>query len=402
MSEISNHQQVRADGLHELFMAVMHQQDAVYQIKKHEKLINQTLPEDIINLIDRLMQENHPLPKLKIATNKFLNVLGKTLQNIPDVAAATNSLIWVMQQNNHRLIEVMTQFKLIVKELNQQTTPSLIEKAAHSFETILEFESYYTIKENIVFPLLEKHWSNFRCLQMMWSFHDDIRMQMKEVKQLLNASNFELKSFNKHIGDLYFNIYAIRLREEKLLFHYIHSTIESNQLNSLLPECMAIGFPYFQPDSLIGFPEPKETNLMDGYIDMGTGLINIQQLILIFNHLPVDITFVDAQDKVRFFSQPPHRIFPRSKAIIGRDVHNCHPPESVHIVHQIIDSFRNGRKDQASFWINMKGQKILIQYFALRDSDKNYQGVIEVSQEISALQAISGEKRLLDDDFYQG
>lgn len=399
MSEISNHQQIRADGLYEVFMAVMHQQNAVYQIKKHDRIINQTQPEDIINLIDRLMRENHPLPKLKIATNKFLNVLGKTLQNIPDVADETNSLIWIMQQNNRRLIELMAQFKLIIKELNQHATPSLIEKAADDFDTIQQFESYYAIKENIVFPHLEKHWSNFRCLQMMWSFHDDIRTQMKEVKQLLNAGNFELKSFNKHIGDLYFNIYAIRLREEKILFHYIHSTIDSELLNTLLPECMAIGFPYFQPDSLIGFPEPNETNLLDGYIDMGTGLVNLQQLILIFNHLPVDLTFVDAQDKVRFFSQPPHRIFPRSKAIIGRDVHNCHPPESVHIVRQIIENFRNGRKNEASFWINMKGQKILIQYFALRDSDNNYQGVIEVSQEISAIQALSGEKRLLNDDF---
>jgi len=117
---------------------------------------------------------------------------------------------------------------------------------------------------------------------------------------------------------------------------------------------------------------------------------------LLFNHLPVDITFVDENDKVAYFSAPKKRIFPRTKTIIGRDVHNCHPPESVHVVEKIVDSFRNGKKDVANFWIDMKGIKVLIQYFAIRDEHGNYKGVTEVSQEISEIQNLQGEKRLLD------
>jgi DUF438 domain-containing protein len=107
------------------------------------------------------------------------------------------------------------------------------------------------------------------------------------------------------------------------------------------------------------------------------------------------MTFVDENNKVKFFTRPKDRIFPRSPAIIGRDVDKCHPPQSVHVVHEIIDSFRNGKKDHATFWINIKEKMILIQYFALRDSMGVYKGVLEVSQDITEIRALEGEKRLL-------
>jgi PAS domain S-box-containing protein len=112
--------------------------------------------------------------------------------------------------------------------------------------------------------------------------------------------------------------------------------------------------------------------------------------------LPVDITYVDENNKVKFFSTPEKRIFRRTNSIIGRDVKNCHPHESVHVVEQIVEAFRRGEKDKASFWIRMKGEMILIQYFVVRDEDGNYRGVVEVSQEITEIQNIQGEKRLLD------
>ena len=130
--------------------------------------------------------------------------------------------------------------------------------------------------------------------------------------------------------------------------------------------------------------------------NLGTGILSTEQIKLIFNHLPVDITFVDEHNKVKYFSSPTKRIFPRTVAIIGRDVSNCHPKESVHVVEEIVDSFRNGEKSQADFWIKMRGEFILIQYFAVRDAQGDYRGVIEVSQEVSEIRALEGEKRLLD------
>ena len=121
-----------------------------------------------------------------------------------------------------------------------------------------------------------------------------------------------------------------------------------------------------------------------------------EEIGLVFNHLPVDITFVDDNDTVKYFSTPKHRIFPRTTAIIGRKVSNCHPPESVHIVEKIVDAFRKGEKDDASFWIHMGPKFVLIRYYAVRDDEGKFRGTLEVSQEISDIQEIKGDKRLLE------
>ena len=107
---------------------------------------------------------------------------------------------------------------------------------------------------------------------------------------------------------------------------------------------------------------------------------------------------MDENNKVRYFSSPKTRVFPRAKSIIGRDVRNCHPPSSVHIVEEIIEEFRKGNREKASFWINMGEMFVLIQYFAVRDKTGNYCGVVEVSQEINEIRNLEGEQRLLDWD----
>ena len=124
--------------------------------------------------------------------------------------------------------------------------------------------------------------------------------------------------------------------------------------------------------------------------------MSYEQVLLAFNHLPVDITYVDEHDQVRFFNQPKDRFFPRSPAIIGRNVKNCHPPESVHIVEKIVNEFKNGNRNEADFRIKMKGRYILIRYVAVRDPDNTYRGVLEISQDITDIVPLSGEKRLLD------
>ena len=137
-------------------------------------------------------------------------------------------------------------------------------------------------------------------------------------------------------------------------------------------------------------------NEITGLVDLGTGYLSPSQLILMMENLPVDITFVDENDEVCYFSGAKHRIFPRAKAIIGRKVQNCHPKESVHIVNEIVEAFRNGTKDHADFWIQMKGRFIHIRYFALRDEKNVYKGTIEVSQDVSEIRSLQGERRLLE------
>ena len=110
----------------------------------------------------------------------------------------------------------------------------------------------------------------------------------------------------------------------------------------------------------------------------------------------MDVTFVDENDQVRYFTQGKERVFTRTAAIIGRDVRNCHPPQSLHVVQKILEEFKAGTRDEAEFWIQMHGAFVHIRYFALRDEDGVYKGVIEVSQNVTGIRALEGEKRLLD------
>lgn len=128
---------------------------------------------------------------------------------------------------------------------------------------------------------------------------------------------------------------------------------------------------------------------------METGILSLKQLELLLNHLPVDITFIDKDDVVRYFSKGKERIFARTKAVIGRTVQNCHPPRSVHVVEDLLDDFKAGRKDVEDFWIKAKGKYVYIRYFAVRDEDGEYIGTMEFSQNIAPIQEIEGEKRIL-------
>ncbi|MFY9494622.1 MAG: PAS domain-containing protein, partial [Limnochordia bacterium] len=135
---------------------------------------------------------------------------------------------------------------------------------------------------------------------------------------------------------------------------------------------------------------------VSGGIELDVGVLTPEQINLMLTHLPIDITFVDANDEVRYFSLGPERIFERARAVIGRKVQFCHPPKSMGVVEQILEDFRSGRKDSADFWINMKGELVYIRYFAVRDENGVYQGTLEVTQNITEIQKITGEKRIYD------
>jgi uncharacterized protein len=149
-------------------------------------------------------------------------------------------------------------------------------------------------------------------------------------------------------------------------------------------------------ESLIAGKEKLADQHEKGYIKFGTGVLSPQEIELIFSHLPVDITFVDKSEAVKFFSAGKDRIFPRARTIIGRKVENCHPPGSVHIVEKIVEDFQSGKKDQEEFWLELGGKFVYIRYFAVRDEKGAFAGVLEVSQDIKPIQAIAGEKRIAD------
>jgi PAS domain S-box-containing protein len=395
MSEFSKHKDTRIKQLVQLFNGILKGENLAALVAENQKLIESTVPSDVISMVDRLVLMKISMDDLKRGINKLLNLLHKTISEYPYYPPEKESFIGCLAENNRILDERLQEIRPIIREINKSPeNEELRNGLKEKFLEIEKFTNNYLIKENILFPVIEKFVPEFRCLSVMWSFHDDIKRNLKLIIEQLGSREFDLKIFNRLSGDLFFNIYAIKFREERILYPLVEEVVPENELNVLFRESLEIGFPFYQPEFIS--ENTKAENPEENLVDLETGKLTAEQIKLLFNHLPVDITFVDENDKVVYFSSPKKRIFPRTKSIIGRDVHNCHPPESVHVVEEIVKSFRSGKKDVASFWINIKGQKLLIQYFAIRDESGIYKGIVEVSQEITEIKSLQGEKRLLD------
>ena len=394
MSEFTNHKASRVKKLVELFQLVIQEEMTSALVANYQQAIDLAEPGDVIAVVDELVNLQIPMPRLKMGINKALNLLNKSLQEFPYTEPASGSFLDFLIQNNEQIDQKLKAIRPLLKEINQGNR-LVKDELKDKLTDLSKIDLHYQIKENVLFPMVEKYLPDYRCVQVMWSFHDDIRRNLKEAIQLLNATDFDLKKLNRLAGDLFFNIYAIKFREERILFPVISGIIPENELKALIAEGLKIGFPFISPE-IWNEAINMATSELSGEVDLKTGYLSAEQIMLVFNHLPVDITYVDENNKVKFYSTPEKRIFRRTNSIIGRDVKNCHPHESVHVVEQIVEAFRKGEKDKASFWIQMKGEFILIQYFAVRDEHENYKGVVEVSQEITEIRNIQGERRLLD------
>ncbi len=397
MSEFTQNQSRRIRLLQELCHLILDTGNAKPFLDQHPAFIEEVVPDDFIHLFDTMVLESQDWKALKTLTNKLLNIFYKQINQYPSLEPTPDSFLGWMIQNNQVMADSLQSLRPLYKQFMKDSQPSIHRQELLAAIIRLKlFTQHFTLKENILFPAIEKHWPHYRCIQIMWSFHDDIRDSLSILEAELSTSDYQLPIINRKMGDLFFNLLAIRFREEKILYPAILSSIEEDELEEMKWEAAAMGFPYISPEEQFNqklkSSEPKPSHMLD----LGTGHLMIEQIKLIFNHLPVDITYVDENDQVQYFSEPPHRIFPRTAAIIGRSVSLCHPPESVHVVEKIVDSFRKGEKDHADFWIRMKGRLLLIRYFAVRDQYSNYRGVLEVSQDVTNIQELTGEKRLLD------
>jgi len=395
MSAFTDTKENRLLKLKEVSRILLETGNARSFIMSHEDFIPKVIPTDFITLFDEIVREGYAMEDIKILTNKVLNIFHLPLTDYKRVVPKTESFLGLLEQNNSEMEQVLHKIRPVYKTfLKDPGNSRLQDELLSLFKKLEVFVKHYVIKENVLFPVLEKVWPDYRCLQIMWSFHDDIRRNFKAICEQLDGGEIEFKRFNRCIGEIFFHMNAIKFREERILFPCILSTVSEEQLEAMIPEGSEIGYPFVQPSKL---PARESLDELHGDLaNLGTGELSIEQIVLCFNHLPVDITYVDEHDKVRFFSTPPKRIFPRTNAVIGREVRNCHPSESVHVVEEIIESFKSRKRDKADFWIKMKGETILIQYFAVRDQAGNYRGVLEVSQEISHIMSLEGEKRLLD------
>lgn len=260
-------------------------------------------------------------------------------------------------------------------------------------------ERHYQRKENQFFPFLEKH-DITAPPQVMWAVHDDIRAMLKRTREALSAEDAAALQANS--SELLHNFREMVFKEEKILIPLCLETFSQQEWGEIRKGESDIGYALVEPGRDWQAAEhPAASKSNPGPPDalrrlaLDTGMLSLPQVNLLLKHLPVDITFVDEHDEVLYFSDTPERIFPRSPGIIGRKVHLCHPPKSVHVVEEILESFRRGKNDSAEFWFQM-GQRFLhIRYFAMRDPLGKYRGCLEVSQDVTGIRALEGERRLL-------
>ena len=291
----------------------------------------------------------------------------------------------------------------LMRELESVNISEGLEVFSETFERLAKVELHFTRKENQLFPYLEKYgWTSPS--QGMWTFHDQIRDQVKLVRKEIAGGNettilMEMQQLFKFLGQI------MSVEEERLLPRAMGMLTEE-EWKEFKEGDKEIGWMFdkeptpYPPDAYIHpSQDTKKRKLPFGIEDKthyDEGYLTPEQVNSIFRILPVDITYVNENDQVVFYNRGEDRVFPRSAGIIGREVKFCHPPKSVDQVIKILEEFKAGRQDLAEFWINFKGQFIHIQYFAVRDPDRTYRGVIEMSQDVTHVRGLEGEKRLLD------
>jgi len=270
------------------------------------------------------------------------------------------------------------------------------------FNNLMDVEKHYQRKENLLFPYLEKY-NITGPPKVMWGKHDETRELLKVAREGLEAKGeinneeirtlieFVLKPASSAISDMV-------MKEEEILLPMCMDKLTDEEWYQISQQSIEFGFCLYDPPiewKPEGVKPSPVAGAAAGLIQLPTGKFSVNELIAVFNTMPVELTFVDAQDKVKFFSHGRNPIFKRNRAVIGRDVRLCHPPKSVAIVEQIVSDFKSGKQDNASFWLEMKGIFVYIEYYALRDENNKYLGVLEVVQDITKLRKIKGEQRLL-------
>ncbi len=264
-------------------------------------------------------------------------------------------------------------------------------------------DCHYTKKENLFFPYMEQYGITAPP-KVMWGVDDEIRQALKAVRAKLAESDIPLPEV---LEALLNKITEMIFKEENIMLPMLLENLTQDEWKIIAGESPELGYclidnvPLWQPaadQEAQAVRQEQQQSPAPGMITLPTGMLKVEELTQLLDTLPIDITFVDKDDTVKYFSQNAERIFPRTKAIIGRQVSNCHPPASVHIVEKLVEDFKAGRKDQEDFWIKMGDKYILIRYFALRSDAGEYLGVLEVTQNIRPLQDIQGEKRLVSDE----
>ena len=384
----------------------LHNGENFEQVKREfEEKIGDISPSEIGRIEEELIRDGMPQEEIHRLCDIHLAMFAKFNDEAQEIAPAGHP-IHVLMEEHKLLLAFAAQLRKTaakVAEADNNADSQDIDAIKELIEKFRSSVTHYLREENVLFAYLEKHGIT-QPPAVMWMEHDSIREIEKNLYSIGDAY-LETKSLDlaQRLADASLALAEMLTnhfrKENNILYPASLEVIGANEWADARQQFDEIGYCPFTPQEALepfgtaGAPSPAA--VPGNSLVFETGSMTRDEIEAVFNTLPFDITFVNKDDEVQFYSNSDDRVFVRTKAVIGRKVQQCHPQKSIHIVNQILDDFRNGARDSAEFWINLDGRLILIQYFPVRDGNNNYLGCIEVTKDITDIKKLEGEKRLL-------
>lgn len=410
MSELIDNARRRKDLLKHMILQLHegHAPDAVRP--QLVRLLGQVPYGDVVEIEQELISEGLPVSEVLRLCDVHTEALRGAISQEGARQAPAGHPVDIFRQENRALEWELARIASLVADFqalpDDADASAILGAVRGHVNALMDVEKHYQRKENLLFPFLEKRGISGPPT-VMWGKHDETRALLKdtiaslEAAAIGGASAGDAKSLHAMVmGPATEAVAGMIDKEEQILFPMCLDTLTDAEWWEIARGSAEIGFCLVDPEETWRPAElPEGAGAVDAAagarIQLPSGSLTVPELTALLNTIPFDLTFVDRDDTVRFFTQGPERIFARTRAILGRKVQYCHPPSSVHVVDRILEAFRAGERSEAAFWIQMRGRFVHIEYRALRDADGAYLGCLEVSQDLTGKRALQGERRLL-------
>jgi DUF438 domain-containing protein len=407
MSELLDNQARRVQTLKEIIKE-LHRGAPPDQVRaKLKMLVREADYSEIAAMEQQLMAEGMPVEEVQSMCDLHSQVTREILVPLPPRTVPPGHPVDTLRRENEAVRAVILRMRQTIGALNALSDDAVptqeLLAMRQGFNDLMDLDKHYQRKEHVLFSSLERHGITGPS-KVMWAKDDEIRTLLKELGTALDqqdASAAEWKLVAETLVDSALRaVEEMIYKEEHILLPLALNTLTEAEWGEVFFASPRYGWCLIEPRQGYRLPESvRQEGLQLGAeqsIQLPTGNLTFEQLLGLFETLPVDLTYVDADDRVAFFSEGADRIFARSKAVIGRKVQHCHPPRSVGVVERILNDFRQGTQSVAEFWIHFHGRFVHIRYFAVRDRSNQYLGTLEVTQDATRIRSLEGERRLLE------
>jgi len=390
----------RMKSLKEIILALHEGADMQALKEKFERTVGDISPEEIAALEQSLVDDGLTESEIKKMCNLHVELFQGGMKTQEPPSMPPGHPVHTYVEENRKAAEATAQLTSELNRMGDMPDKNIWAFSVNNIRTMVNdlkgILTHYIRKENQLFPILERHGIEAPP-KVMWEIHDDIRAKHRRTVEVLKGTDLAaavdaLRDFADGIDDMI-------VKEEQILFPMALETLSEEDWARARKGDDEIGYAFgVSPGDQWQAVDisADENNDNSGLVNLATGRLPLDVVNQVLCNLPVDMSFVDGEDKVAYYSDSTHRIFPRSPEVIGRDVKNCHPPKSVHMVTDILDKFKSGERDKAEFWLELDGKFIHIQYLALRRKDGKYLGCLEVGQDATHLRSLEGQRRLVE------